>query len=151
MRRIWTQDEKALLATLWSRSDISAADIAARIGRPRQAVYVKASRMGLPPKPDPNKIRLTREQKLWLRLNYPHMRTRICADHLGVSLRSCVRLARRLGVKKTPEFMKECQAVTARLAKESHLRNGTYNPKGVLPANFAGSEIYRFKPKDENK
>lgn len=147
MKRLWTQDETALLASLWSRSDLSAADIAAKLERPRRAVYVKAHRMGLPPKPDPNTIRLTREQKRWLTLNYPHMRTQICADYLGISLRSCVRWARRLGVEKTPEFMKQCQAVTARIAKESQLRNGTYPAKGYYSPNLRKGEPFQFKPK----
>lgn len=39
--------------------------------------------------------------------------------------------------------MKDCQAFTAKKAKESHLRNGTYPPKGFIIPN---REKYYFKP-----
>lgn len=145
MKRLWTDEEVAKLTELW-KTKLSASKISEIIGRPKQAVYVKAFKLGLPKKEDPKTIHLTPDQKRWLKLNYPHMRTQICADYLGISLRSCVRWARRLCIDKTPEFMKECQAVTARLAKESQLRNGTYNPKGVVPENLKKGVAYQFKP-----
>lgn len=138
----WTRQEEDMLRSLW-RSDKPARIIAEEIGRPIRAVYLKAHKLGLPKKDDPNKIRLDSRDMLWLKLNYPHMRTEICALKLGISLRSCVRLARKLGVEKTAQFMKECQAFSSRKAKESHLRNGTYPPKGFI---IPGSEEYRFKP-----
>lgn len=101
---------------------------------------------GLPKKDDPNKIKLSQSDQWWLRQNYPHIRTEICALKLGISLRSCVRLARKLGVEKTALFMKEAQAFTARKAKESHLAHGTYPPKGVINENIAKGKAYRFKP-----
>lgn len=143
----WTDEETDALRALWRRSDLRGADVAAMLGRPLRAVYVKEHRIGLPSKPDPNAIRLTREQEGWLKCNFPHMRTEFCAGHLGISIRSCVRIARRLGLEKTEEFMRQCQTVTARLAKESHLRNGTYPPKGVVNANLAKGEMYRFGKK----
>lgn len=39
--------------------------------------------------------------------------------------------------------MKDCQRYTAKKAKQSHLKNGTYPPKGFIIPN---SEKYRFKP-----
>lgn len=141
MKRLWTEQEIEMLRSAW-KTDKPARLIAEEIGRPLQAVYVKAHKLGLPKKDDPNKIHLDSRDLLWLKLNYPHMRTEICALKLGISLRSCVRIARKLGVEKTPQFMKECQAFTTRKAKESHLRNGTYPPKGFI---IPGSEKYRFK------
>jgi hypothetical protein len=142
MKRLWTEQEIEMLRSAW-KTDKPARLIAEEIGRPLQAVYVKAHKLGLPKKDDPNKIHLDSRDLLWLKLNYPHMRTEICTLKLGISLRSCVRIARKLGVEKTLQFMKECQAFTTRKAKESHLRNGTYPPKGFI---IPGSEKYRFKP-----
>lgn len=151
MKRLWSQQEKEMLQNLWTIPGMSAADIAMRLHRPLRAVYMKAHKMRLPRKSDPKTVLLSPHQKLWLKLNFPHMRTQICADHLGISLRSCIRQARNLGLEKTPQFMKECQAVTARLAKESHLRNGTYPPKGVVNENIAKGAPFRFTPKTEKK
>lgn len=141
-KRRWTDAEVELLRQLW-KSSKPARIIAEQLGRPLRAVYVKAHNLGLPKKKDPNQIQLSDSDIRWLKLNYPHMRTVICAMKLGISLRSCVRLARKLGVEKTPQFMKECQAFTARKAKESHLANGTYPPKGFI---IPGGEMFRFKP-----
>ncbi len=74
------------------------------------------------------------------------MATEICAMKLGISHRSVVRQARRLGVEKTPQFMKECQAHTSKKARESHLKNGTYPAKGWYSPNLQKGEIYQFKP-----
>lgn len=142
MKRLWTEQEIEMLRSLW-KTDKPALLIAEEIGRPLRAVYMKAHKLGLPKKNNPNKIHLDSRDLLWLKLNYPHTRTEICALKLGISLRSCVRIARKLGVEKTALFMKECQAFTARKAKESHLKNGTYPPKGFI---VPGSEKYRFKP-----
>lgn len=142
MKRLWTEQEIEALRSMWSAQE-PVRVIAEKLGRPLRAVYLKAHKLGLPKKDDPKKINLESRDLLWLKLNYPHMRTEICALKLGISLRSCVRIARKLGVTKTPQFMKECQAFTARKAKESHLRNGTYPPKGFI---IPGGELYRFKP-----
>lgn len=146
MRKLWTPTEIETLTKLWKRDDLRTADIAEMLGRPLPATRMKAHSLGLPRKTDPHKIRLTREQELWLIRNFPHMRTEICATYLRISMRSCVRQARRLGLEKTPQFMKETQAVTSRLAKESQLRNGTYPPKGVVNDNLKKGEKFRFKP-----
>lgn len=142
MKRLWTDNEIEQLRELWS-SNKPARIISEELGRPIRAVYMKAHLLGLPKKQDPNKIKLSNSDMLWLKLNYPHMRTQICALKLGISPRSCVRLARQLGVEKTPQFMRECQEFTTRKAKESHIANGTYPPKGFI---IPGGEKYRFKP-----
>lgn len=142
IKRLWTEKEIEMLRSMW-RTHEPVRVIAEKLDRPIRAVYLKAHKLGLPKKDDPKKINLDSSDMLWLKLNYPHMRTEICALKLGISLRSCVRIARKIGVTKTPQFMKECQAFSARKAKESHLRNGTYPPKGFI---IPGSELYRFKP-----
>ena len=94
----------------------------------------------------PCKIHLTPQQELWLKLNFPHMATKICALILGISHRSVIRQARRLGVVKTEQFMKECIAHTCKKAKESHLKNGTYPQKGYYSPNLQKGQKYQFKP-----
>lgn len=144
MKRFWSEDKvntlKQLYATHTSRQ------IADILGTTWRAVYVKAWHLGLR-KEQPSKIRLTAEQKLWMKLNFPHMATEICATHLGISPRSVCRFAQSLGLRKTEQFMKECQAHTARKAKESHLANGTYPAKGWYSPNLQKGEKYQFKSK----
>jgi DNA-binding MurR/RpiR family transcriptional regulator len=88
------------------------------------------------------------EQTLWLRRNFPDMATAICALYLGVSESSVKRIAYAMGLQKTAQFMREAQAHAARRAKESHLRNGTYPPKGWYSPNLQKGQQYRFKPKE---
>lgn len=143
MKRFWTEDKADTLRRLYPTH--TSKQIAAILGTTRRAVYVKAWHLGLS-KEQPCKIRLTPEQKLWLRLNFPYMATEICAMHLGISPRSVIRQARYMGIDKSPQFMKECQAHTAKKAKESHLANGTYPPKGWYSPNLQKGEKYQFKP-----
>ena len=142
---LWSPEEIQRLRDEY-RQRIPIDEIAARHGRSRSAVAVKAYRlrlrMGIP-----TKIRLTAAQKLWLRANFPNMRSQLCASYLGISLRSCIRIARGMGLEKTPQFMKECQAFSLRRARESHTRNHTWPPKGVVNANLAKGAAYRFKPR----
>ena len=147
MRRVprWGEQEIEVLRAEWN-TDKPAREIAERIGRPLKAIYLKAHKLGLPRKDDPNKIKLSHSDQWWLRQNYPHMRTELCALKLGISMRSCVRLARELGVSKTAQFMKETQAFSARKARESPPAHGTYPPKGIINENLAKGEAYRFKP-----
>lgn len=141
----WTPQEEDLLRSQW-RTKIRVQNIADQLGRPLLAVYLKAHKLGLPTKPNPNKVVLTREQTAWLRSNYPHIRTELCAMRLGISHRTTVRIARKLGLFKTEQFMHECQAFSAKKAKESHLKNGTFPPRGVVTENLAKGAKYRFKP-----
>ncbi len=45
----------------------------------------------------------------WMRNNYPHMSNATCGIYLGVHPRTVVRMARELGLKKTPEFIRSCR------------------------------------------
>lgn len=141
----WTTDEENKLRELYATNK-SGPQIAAEIGRPLRAVYIKAHKLGLPKKPDPHRITLDMEQTLWLKQNYRHIRTELCALRLGISPRSVVRFARKLGLTKTPEFMADCQRYSAAKAKQSHLANGTYPPKGVVTDNLQKGAPFRFKP-----
>lgn len=141
----WTEYEENKLRELY-RTDKTARQIANELGRPLRAVYVKAHKLGLPKKKDPKTIELDMEQIIWLRSSYPYIRTEICALRLGISHRSVIRLARKYKLEKTAEFMAYCQKYTAKKAKESHLANGTYPPKGIVNENLKKGEAFRFKP-----
>ena len=152
MNTRWTQQEIDILRREW-RSQTPARIIAEKLGRPLRATYVKAHRLGLPCKSQPSEINLSKTDAMWLKNNFPHMATKFCAMRLGISHRSVIRQARMMGLVKTEKFMKECQEYTSRKAKESHIKNGTYPPKGILNENIAKGAPYRFKPghKPENK
>lgn len=89
------------------------------------------------------KIVLTPQQERWLTNHFKHTKNSECAERLGISPRSVVRFARKLGLAKSRQFMVKCQRETAESAKESHRRNGTYPPKGFR---IPKSEVGQFKP-----
>ncbi len=148
MRQIWTPVRNDELRQLYKSK--TAPELALHFGTTTQAVYQQANKLGLR-KPQPNRIELTPERKLWLRLNFPHMSNGICALILGISPRSVVRIARSMGVCKTAQFMRECQAHTSKRAKESHLRNGTYPAKGYYSPNLQKGVIYQFRKKSNEQ
>lgn len=79
-------------------------------------------------------MEITASQEAWLVKHYKHTKNAEVAAHLGISESTMHRIVRKLGLKKTPQFMRKCQQATTAAAKESHLRNGTYPPKGyVIP------------------
>lgn len=61
---------------------------------------------------------------------------------LDISFSTLHRAARALGLTKTRRFMRRCQRNTTAKARDSHIVNGTYPPKGYI---IPGSERYRFK------
>lgn len=139
----WTAERNQELRELYKT--MTAPELAKHFGTTIQSIYMQAWHIGLR-KDQPNKIRLTREQEIWLRINFPHMSNLICAMLLGISPRSVVRQARRLGLSKTAQFMRECQAHTSKKARESHLKNGTYPAKGYYSPNLQKGAKYQFKP-----
>lgn len=140
----WTDEETEELRRIFHT--MTAKQLALRFGTTALAVHQKCWKLGLKKGCDHARIRLSQEDILWLRLNFPHMATAICALRLGVSPRTVVRLARQYGLEKTPQFMKEAQAHTAARAKESHLRNGTYPAKGWYSPNLQKGQQHQFKP-----
>lgn len=74
-------------------------------------------------------------QKAWLIKHFKHTKNAECAAKLGISESSMHRIARALGLRKSAQFIRKCQQATAAAAKESHLRNGTYPPKGYVVPN----------------
>lgn len=80
-------------------------------------------------------MEITASQEAWLIKHYKHTKNAEVAVHLGISQSTMHRIVRKLGLKKTPQFIRKCQQATAAAAKESHLRNGTYPPKGYVVPN----------------
>lgn len=144
----WTDERNAELRELYRTK--TGPELAAHFNTSVQAVYVQAHKIGLN-KSQPYKIELTTERAVWLRRNFPHMSNEICALILGVSPRTVVRFARSLGLSKTEQFMRECQAHTSKRAQESHRRNGTYPAKGYYSPNLQKGAQYQFKPRISNE
>lgn len=88
------------------------------------------------------KIELTDKEVAYLSKHFKHMKNAELAAKLNIGERSVVRLARKLGLTKTPQFMRKCQQEMTEAAHASHLRNGTYPPKGFI---IPKSEEGRFK------
>lgn len=148
MRQIWTDARNEELRQLYRKR--TGSELADHFGTTLRAIYKQANKLGLH-KPQPNQIELTEERALWLKLNFPHMSNQICALILGISPRTVVRLARRMGINKTPQFMRECQAHTSKRAKESHLKNGTYPAKGYYSPNLQKGVKYQFRKKSDEQ
>ena len=146
MNRKWTDEMDAELRRLFPTT--TAPGLARHFGVTTGAVRQRLRRIGLRRKEQPGKIHLTLEQQMWMRRNYPDMATAICALYLGVSESSVKRIAYAMGLQKTAQFMREAQAHAALRAKESHLRNGTYPPKGWYSPNLQKGQQYRFKRKE---
>ena len=146
MNRRWTDAMDAELRRLYPTT--TAPGLARHFGVTTGAVRQRLRRIGLRRKEQPGKIHLTLEQQMWMRRNYPGMATAICALYLGVSESSVKRIACAMGLQKTAQFMREAQSHAARRARESHLRNGTYPPKGWYSPNLQKGQQYRFKRKE---
>lgn len=144
MKIFWNKQRTAELIRLYPQ--VTVVKLAEHFGTTRAAVAQKAYKLGLR-KCQPSKIKLTHEQTSWMKRNYPHMSNEICATYLGISISTLHRNARRFRLAKTPQFMRDCHLHAASKARESHIRNGTYPPKGFI---VPGSEKYRFKPRHSN-
>ena len=99
---------------------------------------------------------MTERQERWFIKHFKHTKNAEIAEKLGISPTSVVRLARKLGLKKSPQFMTKCVAATTAAAKRSHLINGTYPPKGFqIPGKEKGyfkageTSLQRLGPKRE--
>lgn len=141
----WSNAEIEKLRRLF-KTKMTITQIAEELKRTQQSVSSKAHKLGIT-KNHSSRKDLTPEQQLWLKKNYPHIATILCAMMLGISPSTCSRRAREMGIEKTAQFMKEAHAHAAKRAQESHRKNGTYPPKGFI---IPGSEAYRFKPRHHN-
>ena len=96
---------------------------------------------------DGHKKVLTEKQEAWLLKHFCHTKNAEIMSKLGLSEGWLHRYARAHGLKKTAQFMNKTQAEVTRKAKESHLRNGTYPPKGYR---IPRSEEFQFKPGEKS-
>ena len=85
---------------------------------------------------------LTEAQIAYLVKHFKNTKNALLAEKLGISETGVHRLARKYGLKKTRQFMRKTQRATADAAKASHLKHGTYPPKGYK---IPRSEEYQFK------
>lgn len=79
-------------------------------------------------------IKVTPEQIEWLKKHFKHTKNEVIAQRLNISIRSVNRIASKMGLKKTPQFIRKCQLETSARMNECNRINGTYPPKGyVIP------------------
>ena len=83
MNRKWTDEMDNELRRIYPCT--TAKETARMLGVTQMAVQQRAIRLGLRKGYDWRKIRLTQEQKNWLRRNYPDMANAILALYLGMS------------------------------------------------------------------
>lgn len=85
------------------------------------------------------KVTLNDTQEAYLIKHYKHTKNAELAAKFGVGERSVVRIARKLGLTKTAQFMRKCQIEARQAAREYHQSHGSYPPKGfVIPNREAG-------------
>lgn len=75
------------------------------------------------------KSTLTPAQRSWLERHFKHTANREIAAKLGFSEATLHRLARAMGLRKSPQFMRRAQANAAAKAKESYLRMKAEDPE----------------------
>lgn len=89
------------------------------------------------------KCTLTPKQERWLINHFKHSKNAECAEVLGISPRTVVRIAKSFGLTKSRQFIAKCRQVSISAANASNLSNHRYPPKGFkIPNREAG----QFKP-----
>ena len=89
------------------------------------------------------KITLTEKQEAYLVRHYPNTKNDVLMEKLGLKFSTFHRIVRSLGLKKTKQFMKKMQHECSEAAKASHMKNGTYPPKGYR---IPRSEEFQYQP-----
>ena len=89
------------------------------------------------------KIILTPKQEAYLVKHFKNTKNDVLMAKLGLKFSTFHRIVRKLGLKKTKQFMHKTQRACADAAKASHLKNGTYPPKGYR---IPRSEEFQYKP-----
>lgn len=74
----------------------------------------------------PKPIILTRQQQNYLRRHYQHTKNDELVATLGISHSSLHRLARKMGLHKSRQFIRRCQAESTAIMKEVNSDNGYY-------------------------
>lgn len=95
---------------------------------------------------------LTEAAQEWIIKHFKHTKNAEIAQRFGISQEWLHRFARKHGLKKTPQFFRKCQLATAQAAKASHLKNGTYPPKGFeIPNRHTFQKGHKLNPASEAK
>ncbi len=94
------------------------------------------------------KITLTDKQLDYLVRHFKDTDNEYLAAALDISESTLHRFARQYGLTKTKAHVRQMQREAAAAAKVSHLKHGTYPPKGYI---IPGSEEHRFKPGHKEK
>ena len=94
----------------------------------------------------PAKITITERQKAYLVRHYRNTKNDVLMEKLGLKFSTFHRLVRELGLRKSKQFMNKCLKAMTDAAKESHLRNGTYPPKGYR---IPRSDEFCYRPGDK--
>lgn len=94
------------------------------------------------PKRRTTKIVLTPEQQDWLREHFATTLNKDVAAHLGVSLRTTVRLARELGLEKDPAWFHGVVMERCAMMAEANRGEGNAGKANLLKY----GKRYRFKP-----
>ena len=93
------------------------------------------------------KMTLTDEERVWMEEHFAHTKNEEVARHLGVSLRTAVRLAREMGLEKSAEFVRAMQANAVHHAARANRGQGNAGKANLLKYGKA----YQFKPGIGNK
>lgn len=88
-----------------------------------------------------HKTILTPEQQRWFVDNFPDTKNQDCARHLGISLRTVVRLARAIALQKSREFMLMTQREATNEARVMNRGDGNMGAINLLKY----GEKYRFR------
>ena len=91
-----------------------------------------------------HKTILTPEQQRWFVNNFPDTKNQDCARHLGISIRTVVRLARAIALQKSREFMLMTQREAA---NEARVMNRGEGNMGAINLLKYGAK-YRFRKGD---
>lgn len=128
MNKEWTYKDLEIL-----RRDfpvLPCAELARKLGRTLQAVYVKANKLGL--KKEHEGILWTPRMLKMLKDFFPVMFNKPLAAWIGVSERSLIRKARSLGLEKRPGFLedrcREIHEMASEALKRTSKTGGRFKP-----------------------
>ena len=95
-----------------------------------------------------SKVVLSDAERKWMRDNFSHVRNAEVAEHLGISSRTVIRIARDMGLVKHPDFMKAMQRnASEHGARVNRATGGNSGAKNLI----LYGKVYRFKAGESNK
>ena len=93
------------------------------------------------------KVELSEVERMWMRKNFGTTKNADIADHLGISPRTIVRIARDMGLNKTSDFTKAMQQNAADCAAKANRGVGNRGKENLLRYGKA----YQFKKGERQK